>query len=507
MSIQQKTGLLTCFFLLFIGHLLLGQKPQAASKQSNYLSWRFDPLLSSAYTKIFDLETSEAIQLLGSVQDPKNRFYKIYLQSLAETVDLLITEDESRFPVIEKAFKERLVDLEDAPPTAESLFLQAELNLQRGFCYLNLGENLSAIWAIRQAYNLAQECQQKFPGYVPILKTNGLLQVMLGAVPDKYRWFFTLLGMEGSVENGQKQLNSLRQANISLSKEAGILFYTIKGLISQEFTESNTGIASLLREDPSNRLLHFLGVTLLMKESRSEEAYQLIKNLDQKPGGLPLVYMEYLRGEIQLQKGSYSQAIQSFQRFLSNYKGSSFKKDASLKISLSYHLMNKNTVALQWWNKAKETGKAIAEPDVNAADMLNEQPFPDELLLKIRFLTDGGYLFEARQLLESTNLSHFKTKKNQTEYIYRKARLEHKSKNTELASRLYDEVITRNKNEVWYFGASSALQMGYLARERKDYSTAKKYFNLTLSFRDHPYKNSIDGKARAALEELKTFTP
>ncbi|MFZ9504936.1 MAG: hypothetical protein ACO263_10230, partial [Cyclobacteriaceae bacterium] len=64
---------MTCFFLLFIGHLLLGQKSPAASKQSNYLSWRFDPLLSSAYTKIFDLETSEAIQLLGSVQDPKNR--------------------------------------------------------------------------------------------------------------------------------------------------------------------------------------------------------------------------------------------------------------------------------------------------------------------------------------------------------------------------------------------------------------------------------------------------
>lgn len=507
MSIQQKTGPATCFFLLLLGPFLFGQTTSPSLKQTKYLSWKFDRPLELAYTKIVDLETSEALKQLESDKDPKNHFYKIYLQSLAETVDLLITEDESRFPAIEKAFKERLNELEDSPASAESLFLQAELNLQRGFCYLNLGENLSAIWAIRQAFNLTRECQQKFPGYVPILKTSGLLQVMLGAVPDKYRWFFTLLGMEGSVENGQKQLNALRQANISLSKEAGILFYTIKGLISQQFTESNAGIASLLQEDPSNRLLHFLGVTLLMKESRSEEAYRLIKNLDAKPGGLPLVYIEYLRGEIQLHKGFYTQSIQSFQRFLTNYKGSSFKKDATLKIALGYYLMNKNTIAIQWWSKAKETGKAIAEPDVNAADMLNEQPFPDELLLKIRFLTDGGYLQEARQLLESTDLFHFKSRKNQTEYLYRKARLEHKSKNTEVAKQLYEQVITQNKNQSWYFGASSALQLGYLARERQDYTSAKKYFDLALGFKDHPYKNSIDGKARAALEELNTLKP
>ena len=38
---------------------------------------------------------------------------------------------------------------------------------------------------------------------------------------------------------------------------------------------------------------------------------------------------------------------------------------------------------------------------------------------------------------------------------------------------------------------------------QKDYPTAKKYFEMALSYKRHEYKNSIDGKAKSALETLK----
>ncbi|MFZ9982734.1 MAG: tetratricopeptide repeat protein, partial [Cyclobacteriaceae bacterium] len=481
-----------------------GNTERDALKPTSELSWKFDASLQSIYRKIIDLNTTDALRLLDGVKDEERRYYKIYLQSLIESVEILVTEDERRFPEVLKKFKQRIKQLEGETRSSDNLFLLAELNLQLGFCHLNLGENFSAILAIREAFILAKECTEKYPRYIPVLKTSGVLQVMAGAVPDKYRWFLSLLGISGSVETGQKQLNTLRQSGISLSTEAGILYYTIKGFISQQFQESYKGISSLMKNDEPNRLLHFIGITILMKQARSEEAYLLIRDLDSKPEGLKLIYIEYLRAEILLQKGEYLKAIESYKLFLSDYQGSSFKKDASMKISWCYHLMNQTSMANQWRENAKSQGKAIAEPDAYAAEMLSEDSFPEERLLRVRLLTDGGYLDQARNLINTLQSATWANPKDRTEFIYRKARLEHKSGNIPAAQNLYLKVIDLNTKQPWYFGASSALQMGYIYMEKQDLKSAQKFMEMSLKFEDHPYKNSIDGKAKAALEKIKT---
>jgi len=499
-----KTGFTACFFLTLSFLDAWGNPASEPLKVSIERSWKFDATLQSVYSKIIDLKTSEAIRLLDGVKDEERRYYRVYLQSLAECVEILVTEDEKRFPDVLKKFKERIKILEAETESADNLFLLAELNLQLGFCHLNLGENFSAILAIREAFMLTKECMEKYPRYIPVLKTSGVLQVMAGAVPDKYRWFLNLLGISGSVETGQKQLNTLRQSGVSLKTEAAVLYYTIKGFISQQFSESYQGIASLMKKEEPDRLLHFIGITILMKQSRSEEAYRLIKELDLKPEGLKLIYFEYLRAEILLQKGEYLKSVESYKLFISEYQGSSFKKDASMKIAWCYHLMKQPAMAIQWREKAKKEGKTVAEPDVYAAEMLSENSFPDERLLRIRLLTDGGYLEQARNLISTVSKSGFTNPKDRTEFIYRKARLEHKSGNNAVAKSLYLQVIEQNGKQPWYFGASSALQLGYIFTETKDLKSAQKFLEMALEFEKHPYKNSIDGKARAALDKIKT---
>lgn len=498
-----KTGLIACFFLTYKFPVAFGSTDGKSLTVISERSWKFDAVLQVVYEKILDLKTAEAIRLLDGIKDEERRYYKIYLQSLAESVDMLVTEDMSRFPEVLKKFKARIMQLEAENKSADNLFLIAELNLQLGFCHLNLGENFSAILAIREAFILTRECMEKYPRYIPVLKTSGVLQVMAGAVPDKYRWFLNLLGISGSVETGQKQLNTLSKSTVSLSSEAAILYYTIKGFISQQFEESYRGIASLMKKDEPGRLLHFIGITLLMKQSRSEEAYQLIQELDAETVGLKLVYIEYLRGEILLQKGEYLSAIETYKSFLAQYPGSSFRKDASMKIAWCYHLMNQPAAAVQWRERAKKEGKAVAEPDVYAAEMLSENSFPDERLLRIRLLTDGGYLDQARTQVLSAGRTGFTGEKDRTEFIYRKARLEHKAGNVQAAKSYYLQVIEKSAKQNWYFGASSALQLGYLFMESTDYKSAQKYFEMAIAFGNHPYKNSIDGKAKAALDRVK----
>jgi tetratricopeptide (TPR) repeat protein len=484
-----KAGFIACFFLL------------AAEGRSADNLWRFDEELARIHLLVLNLQTDQAYARLSKVKT--NEYHLIYVQSLCETLDALISEDEKRFEVIEGKFRTRFKSLEQRPETAETLFLQAELNLQRGFNFLNLGQEFNAVWAIRSAYNFTQECLKKYPDFTPIKKTSGVIEVMIGSVPDKFHWFMSLLGMKGSVITGQRQLEELRLSQSSLNIEANILYFTIKGFINQQVDESSKGFLELLKSNPDNRLVLFLAVNMLVKNSQSEEALKLIRHLDANPQGLPMPYIDYLRGEILLQRGDYTHAIEAYRHFISAYPSENFKKDAHFKISLAYHLQGKKDLAKANFEKAKVTGRVIVDPDSYADAQLKDNRFPNAKLLKVRFCTDGGYYKEAKEAFQTIVPSDLITMKDQTEYYYRKARLSHKMNELNAAKIFYQQTIDMSGQNPWYFAPNSALQLGYLAQANHDNAAARKYFQQALTYKKHEYKNSIDSKAKSALEQLK----
>ncbi len=489
---NKKAGQIACLLLFCISTAFAGDP-----------LWKFDPALQRAYQSVLNLETDQAYEALEKLGTQTNPFHKIYVQSFCETLDVLISEDEIKFQKIENNFKARFKYLDDQTESAETLFLKAELNLQRGFNFLNLGQELNAVWAIRTAYQHTQDCQKKYPGFVPIKKTSGVIQVMIGSVPDKYSWFMSLLGMKGSVQAGQNQLQDLRTSTSSLNVEATILYFTIKGLINQQHEEATQGILQILEEQPFNRLTLFLGVNMLMKNSQSEQALKLIKTLDEHPEGLPMFYIDYLRGEILLQKGDYTKSIAAYKKFIANYKSTNFKKDSYYKIALCYWLQNRKEDANRYFEIAKKTGKEVAEPDRYAGAQLKENIFPNAKLLKVRLYTDGGYFEEANKVLKSITEGDLKTEKEKAEFNYRKARLADKMGDTFTAKLYYTRTVSLSGTNPWYFAPNSALQLGYLAKVDNDYINARRYFELALSYKNHAYKSSIDGKAKSALNQLQ----
>lgn len=464
--------------------------------------WQFDPLLERIYKLVLNLQTEQAYTELAKLKST-NEFHQMYVESLLETVDVLIQEDEKHFDKINEKFKQRIDNISKLPESAETLFIKAELNLQRGFNLLNLSQELNAVLAIRQAYQTTQECIKKYPSFIPIKKTYGVIQVMVGAVPDKYQWFMSLLGMRGSVKVGQKQLEELRLSKSSLSQEATILFFTIKGFINQQFADAAKGFQECLQKDPDNRLLLFLGINMLMKDSQSEEALKLIYVLDSKPHGLPMDYIEYLRAEALLERGDYLPAIQAYQKFLKNFKSQSYRKDSHYKIGLCYFLLGNPESGRKYFEIAKKTGKATADPDKYAAAMLEEGISPNPKILKARFYTDGGYYKEAKEMLKSILPTDLPNAKDATEFYYRKGRLAHKTQDLAAAKLFYLQTIDMTGSQPWYFAPNAALQLGYISQAQGDLASAKKYFEKALSYKRYEYKNGIDTKAKSALEQLK----
>lgn len=487
----KKAGQIACLFLFWL-------TPSLASDPI----WKFSPELQKAYQSVLNLETDQAYSELAALGSKTNAYHKMYVESFCETLDVLISEDEIKFQKIENNFKARFKYLDSQKESAETLFLKAELNLQRGFNFLNLGQELNAVWAIRTAYSQTEDCQKKFPDFIPIKKTSGVIQVMIGSVPDKYSWFMSLLGMKGSVSKGQQQLQELRQSVSSLNIEATILYFTIKGLINQQHEEATHGMLKVLEEQPYNRLTLFLAVNMLMKNSQSEKALALIKTLDEHPQGLAMYYIDYLRGEILLQKGEYNSAINSYTMFINHYKSVNFKKDSYYKIALCYWLLNKQEEARKNFELAKKTGKEVAEPDRYATAQLKEDIFPNSKLLKVRLYTDGGYYEDAAKVLQSIDPVKLQTEKEKVEYNYRKARLADKMGDTFTAKLYYSRTVTLSGTQPWYFAPNAALQLGYIYKINNDIPAAKKYFELALSYKSHAYKNSIDSKAKSALDRL-----
>ena len=488
---QKKAGLLACFFLIY-------QTLSATDK-----IWQFSPEMQKAYLLVLNLQPELALAQLNRINNKGEELHKMYVLSLNETIDILVTEDPKRMDQFELHFKQRQQFLEDLPQSPEKLFLQAEFNLQRGFNLLNTGQEFAAVFAVRRAYNLVQDCQKKYPDFIPIKKTSGVIQVMVGSIPEKFAWFMGLLGMRGQVTTGQKYLSELRNSNSSLSLEATILFFTIKGFINQHFAEASEGMKDCLKEQPNNRLVLFIAINMLMKDSQAENTLELFNVLDKFPQGLQMYYVEYLRAEALLQKGEYQKAIAAYQKFQKGYKSSSYLKDSYYKISLCYWLMGDEQQAKSFFEKAKVSGKANAEPDKYAAKQLEEGKLPNTKILKARLFTDGGYYDQAASALKSIAPGELKLAKEQTEFYYRKARLAHKTNDIASAKTFYLQSIAMTKDNPWYFAPNSALQLGYIAQEQKDYVAAKKYFEQALSYKKHEYKDGIDSKAKAGLEQIK----
>jgi len=68
-------------------------------------------------------------------------------------------------------------------------------------------------------------------------------------------------------------------------------------------------------------------------------------------------------------------------------------------------------------------------------------------LLRIRFLTDGGYYEEAGQLIAPLTMQSFKDSRDKVELIYRKARLAQKTGQLTTAQSLYLRAIELTGNE------------------------------------------------------------
>jgi tetratricopeptide (TPR) repeat protein len=474
----KKAGFIACLFYFTIAHTGYAQ------------SVPFSERVQRSYALTLDLQFKNARAALGTPESPES----MYVATLNDVLELLVTEDPELFAPYELRFESRL---SKTVKTNDEKFLQAEMNLQWAFVYLKFGHELDAASHFRDAYKIAMDCRRKAPGYMPIRKTTGMLEVMVGAVPEKYNWIMDLFGIHGSIDNGISDLTLVGTSPASIAPEARLIQSLIEGYVLQQPRKAASDLEQNMQKDSSTSMA-LAAASLYIKSAQSEKAIDLLYKVREST---PLAY--YFLGEVLLHKGEYEKAIDSYQQYVSHYKGSNNLKDAWFKTAICYWLLEKPETADSVFAIAKNKGDEIVEADRSAARTMASPMLPNIVLTKARYSTDGGYYEQARATLTKVSDGDLISKHDKVEYYYRRARLEHGTRHFDAAKIFYQQVIDMAGGEPWYFAPNACLQMGYLFVEEKNESRAKEYFKKALTYNNHEYKNSIDSKAKTALNRLR----
>lgn len=448
-----------------------------------------------AYNLTLNLQWEDARTLINPT-DPSSA----YVLGLSQAIELLVNEDVSKFEAYETAFETQIKNLQSSKKLSpEQLFYETELSLYWSFVHLKFGNEFDAAFLLRKSYQLAAQGKKKYPAFVPLLKSHGLLQIILGSVPEKYAWILGIMNMEGSIRSGLEELETVTGSNTEVSLEATLLLALVQGYVLQESVEANATIAKVLERDSTQRSALFIGASLNLKNSQAENALTMLAALQES--SLPSVH--YFLGEALLCKGEYEKSAQAFLKYTQLFKGSSFIKDAYFKTGLCYYLLNQKTKAANYFLLAQQKGSDKTEADKYAARTLLSTDSINAKLFKVRFFTDGGYYEKAKEIIHTITPEDLPGKKAQTEFYYRQARIAHKTNQLNAARLFYEQTIDMSAGNSWYFAPNACLQIGYIYQQQNNIPLARKNFEKALSYKKHEYKNSIDAKAKSALAQTK----
>ncbi len=466
----------------------------------------FSPLALQAYNSILDLKINDAKSKIIQIKktDPTN-LITLYLENYIDCITIFVTENESEFNRLEKNKDIRLSQLRKSKIASPYFyFFQAEINLQWAMSRIKYKEYYTAFNEASEAYDLLEKNQKLYPTFLPNKKSQGVLHAIVGTIPSTYKWGVKLLsGMNGTVEQGQKEIEELinycKSHDFIFEKETVIIYSFLLLHLNNESEASWKVINSKPYDTSKSMLLCFAKANVAMRTGRSEEALEILLNKPNTKEFYPVPYLNFMTGLAKLHKNDIDANVWFF-KFLKEFKGQYYVKEAYQKIAWSYLLLGNMKLYKQYINYCLTKGNDESGGDKNAKKEAISGEVPEINLLRARLLFDGGYYQKAFDMLKNKNISGLK---NIIEYNYRMGRITQMLKNYNDCIEYYKKALDIGKYSTYYYPCNAALQLGIVYETLKQYPEAKNYYNYCLDLDPDDYANALHTKAKAGLGRLK----
>ncbi|WP_412466737.1 tetratricopeptide repeat protein [Pedobacter sp. KLB.chiD] len=489
-------------FRFFITSLLL------FSPLFSLANFDFNNNCLNAYKSIFELKLGNARAYISTEkkQHPDNSIIPL-LENYVDYFTVLTSESKADFDRLKGNKSKRLDQIgDDDKNSPYYLYALAEINLQWALIRGRFGEYFNAAMEVKRANSLLQENNKKFPNFHLNLKGLGLINVVLGNLPDgALKTALSTFGIKGNLQSGlnmfEKLADNLPKSSYEPFYEEVVFYYAY---VLTDVAHSPQAYAKTMkytdRIADTSLLKSYLQSYVCIKNGHSEEAISI---LGRRPeGGVyqPFPYLDYLEGiahlnKLDLRAGTY------FSRFLQATKGVNFVKDAYLHLGWIALLKGDKGAYTAFAAKAVNNGYTYMEKDKQAkAEASAAAPNID--LLKARLLFDGGYLSRALQIIDNKKATDYTNDRDRTELNYRLGRIYDDLGKDDQALTAYQETIDKGRNLRYYFAANAAVQMGKIYERRKNIAKAKEAFNTAIAMKNHEFESSIESQARAGLKRL-----
>jgi tetratricopeptide (TPR) repeat protein len=204
-------------------------------------------------------------------------------------------------------------------------------------------------------------------------------------------------------------------------------------------------------------------------------------------------------GFVKLYQLELTEAIQYFEKYVTDCKGNFYVKDMYQKISWAYLLLGNMEAAKKARFNIVTKGNTNTEADKQAYKEAKEGKWQNVILLKSRLLNDGGYNNEALKNLLGKTIESFATVEEKLEFVYRVARINDDLHKDDEAIKYYTQAIEIGEQRTEYYAARAALQMAIIYEKRNNKIQAINYYNKVINMDNHDYKNSLDQKAKSGI--------
>lgn len=468
----------------------------------------FNSSCREAYKEIMQLKLDAGQQKINEEKGrhPDN-LIPYLLENYIDFFVLFFNEDPAEY---EKRFPNRdarLALFDEGPESSPFLlYSKSVLHFQWAAIRVKFGARWDAGWEFRRSFLQIKENMNSFPGFSPNYLYNGAMQMAISTIPDGYKWLSNLLGVKGSLKTGQQRVEQFMKGNDEWERlfyEESIFYYCY---LQFYILNNKEGIAKFIQHEKldlvNNHLFAYLATNLSLNNQQAERAESILEAKSKAPGYMPTPVWELQMGYAKLHKLEPA-AAQYLERFVKNFKGKFYLKDALQKLSWHYYLAGDQNKANWYRKEVVKRGSADSDADKQANQEAKSGRWANKVLLQARLLNDGGYFKEALRLLHGKTVNDFTEAADQLEFAYRAGRLYDDLNADNEAIGFYKDAIRLGETRKEYFAARAALQLGMLWEKRGDKTTAIYWYERCMKMPEHDYKNSLDQRAKAGVLRCK----
>ena len=511
-------GVVSCRWLLSVaGGLLVSSftaplqavAPQAvptAISTAPAANGQLTPNSRRAYAEVFKLRLGPARDLLrAELASTPTAPAPLLVANCADFVELVVSQDASRYGALEKAQETHLAALDKAPASALRDYARAEITLHLGLSQLLFRHVVMGGYHLRSGFHQMQEVMRRYPSFAPAHKTLGVCEFAVGSLPEGYHWLLRLLGLTANVDTGLQHLALAAAQPSDFQIESQIYQSLIRESYYKKSEECLRFTERLITQQPDNLLFAYLMMSVSKRQHDGEAALAAYRARPIGPGYLPVPYLHHMAADLLLYKGDYAASERENLAFLREFRGAHYLKDAAFKLYLAAWLGGQPAAAVaRYREQINRPGPTDVEEDNYAQHYYHEAQALNPILTRARLQSDGGYNQQALNTLRAFHVTSTTLWRDRIEEPYRRARAFQGLGRLDSAWFYFERTQTvAGPQAPYYFAPQAALQQGYMAQSVGKKAQARFYFEKALRYPWHEYKNSTDAKANLALRELK----